>query len=516
MRRVMMINSQYKSVITSAGHTANTQSIASGTTIVFDEIAFGSGGLVPNENATDLVKEEVRIKIHSVVQNQTDTNILEIEAVVPAHIGGFTINEAALYLDDGTLYAVASLPESYKPILDQGAGKEFSFVFFLTSVGVENVALTIDGGASFVTTNYFQNELKKYAFVTGDETKKFKVADAQAENEAVNKKQIDELESRLNDSIGTINNSIETLNDSVGKNTTATTVTTATKVVGAGFMGEFGQGLWRIFRESGTFVIPIGVTSVRVRVVGAGGGAGIAASGIARTGGGGGGYAHGIFNVTAGDSYTVTVGTGGAGGASPTAGGTSSFGLLISATGGDSGSATVSAIGGQGTGGDFQSKGGSSLFVSGAKKGGGGAGSQLGDGGNGDGGGGGCGGNGGIIGGGSAFANGTNFGAQDITGVFVGLGDGAVNPINATIRFPFDSFTGGGGSDTSSGNAGTGGIGAGGGGKGGSGSGGNGGIGGGGGSTNSSSGGNGGIGGGSGAGTSSNPKGGDGLVVIEW
>jgi hypothetical protein len=64
----------------------------------------------------------------------------------------------------------------------------------LTSVGVENVALTIDGGASFVTTNNFQNELKKYAFVTGDETKKFKVADAQTENEAVNKKQIDELE----------------------------------------------------------------------------------------------------------------------------------------------------------------------------------------------------------------------------------------------------------------------------------------------------------------------------------
>jgi hypothetical protein len=267
-----MINSQYSSVITSAGHTANIQSKASGTTIVFDEIAFGSGGLVPNENATGLIKEEVRVKVNSVLQNQTDTNILEIEAVVPAHIGGFTINEAAIYLDDGTLYAVASLPESYKPILDQGAGKEFSFVFFLASVGVENVALTIDGGASFVTTNNFQNELKKYAFVTGDETKKFKVADAQTENEAVNKKQIDELELRLNDSI-------ETIKGSVGKNTTATT---ATKVVGAGYMGEFGQGLWNTFNQNGTFTIPNDVTKIRVRVVGAGGGG----SGKGRAGGG--------------------------------------------------------------------------------------------------------------------------------------------------------------------------------------------------------------------------------------
>lgn len=73
MMRVTLINSNNIAVITSAGHTANIQSKVMGTTIVFDEIVRGSGGLVPNENATGLVKEEVRIKIHSVVQNQTDT-----------------------------------------------------------------------------------------------------------------------------------------------------------------------------------------------------------------------------------------------------------------------------------------------------------------------------------------------------------------------------------------------------------------------------------------------------------
>ncbi len=289
-----MINSQYKSVITSAGHTANTQSIASGTTIVFDEIAFGSGGLVPNENATGLVKEEVRIKIHSVVQNQTDTNILEIEAVIPAHIGGFTINEAALYLDDGTLYAVASLPESYKPVLDQGAGKEFLFVFFLTSVGVENVALTIDGGASFVTTNYFQNELKKYAFITGDETRKFKVADAEYEKDAVNKKQMSELETRFANSIETINDSIETIKStsSKGSGLAAGGITPSpTNPV----TGIFGTGKINFYVSNTTFIVPEGITSVRVRLWGAG----------AKGGGGGGGGGSGGFPGGGGSSHGI-------------------------------------------------------------------------------------------------------------------------------------------------------------------------------------------------------------------
>ena len=48
--------------------------------------------------------------------------------------------------------------------------------------------------------------------------------------------------------------------------------TLPTKVVPAGYMGEFGSGLWRVFQASGTFVVPAGVSRLRVRVVGGGGG----------------------------------------------------------------------------------------------------------------------------------------------------------------------------------------------------------------------------------------------------
>ncbi len=187
-----MTDTQYYSLITSSGHQANIKAKALGLPIVISKVAFGSGNITPIESATALVKEEIRVNINSIVQNETDKNILEIEAVIPSDVGGFLVNEVALYLEDGTLYAVANLPASYKPSLDQGAGKEFAFTIFLASVGVENVTLKIDDSIVFATRKYVQNELKKYAFKNGDKTQIFKVKDAVEDDEAVNKKQLNE------------------------------------------------------------------------------------------------------------------------------------------------------------------------------------------------------------------------------------------------------------------------------------------------------------------------------------
>ena len=87
-----------------------------------------------------------------------------------------------------------------------------------------------------------------------------------------------------------------------------TGIISATKVVPAGYMGEFGNGLWRVFYTNGTFTVPSNVSKLRVRVVGAGGG-----GKNTGTGGAGGGYAHGVFTVTPSTSYAVTIGAGSAG-----------------------------------------------------------------------------------------------------------------------------------------------------------------------------------------------------------
>ncbi|NTA36841.1 glycine-rich domain-containing protein [Agrobacterium salinitolerans] len=118
------------------------------------------------------------------------------------------------------------------------------------------------------------------------------------------------------------------------------------------------------FSTPGTtnWTVPDGVFKARVRVWGGGGGGGggapSAGLSYAGTGGGGGGYAEAVVSVTPGTVIPVTVGAGGTAGPTQSAGGTggtSSFGAVLSATGGTRGvyepaSGTQERAGGMGSG----------------------------------------------------------------------------------------------------------------------------------------------------------------------
>lgn len=128
----------------------------------------------------------------------------------------------------------------------------------------------------------------------------------------------------------------KTFTNGVRFNDGTTQTTASTAYPGAKF---------QLFTTSGTFTVPAGITSLFVRVWGAGGGGagGSPTSGPlydGGTGGRGGFVEAGISGLTPGASITVTVGTGGNGaaaGANSGAGGTSSFGTYASATGGAAG-----------------------------------------------------------------------------------------------------------------------------------------------------------------------------------
>lgn len=98
---------------------------------------------------------------------------------------------------------------------------------------------------------------------------------------------------------------------------------------------SFGQT--QTFTSSGTFTVPCDVTSIEVKVWGAGGaGGGSTSSGNGGEGGGAGGYTYNVFSVTPGQIIPYTVGTGG--------NGTTGNG----GNGGDSSFLTLTAYGGKG------------------------------------------------------------------------------------------------------------------------------------------------------------------------
>src|SRR5271165_849267 len=100
----------------------------------------------------------------------------------------------------------------------------------------------------------------------------------------------------------------------------------------------FGSGV-KGFTSSGNFVVPAGVSQVEVELWGAGSGSYASVPGLASGGGSGGGYARKLITgLVPGQVVPVSVGAGGAagttGGTAAGPGGTSSFGQLVSATGG--------------------------------------------------------------------------------------------------------------------------------------------------------------------------------------
>jgi hypothetical protein len=119
----------------------------------------------------------------------------------------------------------------------------------------------------------------------------------------------------------------------------------------------------QIITAGGTFIVP--ASQLEVELVGAGGGGGGTDGTLAGGCGGAGGYSRRLISgLTVGASITVTVPGGSAGGVGAlngSAGGTTSFGAYLSATGGQGGVAVGTAAGGTGgggTGGDINIIGG--------------------------------------------------------------------------------------------------------------------------------------------------------------
>jgi len=172
----------------------------------------------------------------------------------------------------------------------------------------------------------------------------------------------------------------------------------------------------QVFTSSGTYTKPTGVRTILVEVCGGGGGGGASGSASNRGGfgGGGGGYSRILIDADSITSESITIGAGGVGGVAPSgtglAGGTSSFGSLVSATGGTGGPpgniASTPGEGGTGLSGDINVSGGGGTS--------GGQNSDVGGGGGNS-----------YFGGGAAGNSGNSAGRDALTGAFGGGGGGA-------------------------------------------------------------------------------------------
>ena len=146
---------------------------------------------------------------------------------------------------------------------------------------------------------------------------------------------------------------------------------------GANWVSAFQVHGAQSFTTSGTFTVPVGVTTVQAEGWSGAGGSGGATQNNAGSGGGAGAYSKKtITGLTPGATITVTIGAGGTAGATAGGnggnGGTTSFGAYFTCTGGSGGpgNSSAGASGGGASGGDLniagQSGNGGSIISSSA------------------------------------------------------------------------------------------------------------------------------------------------------
>ncbi|EEG6259731.1 phage tail protein [Salmonella enterica subsp. enterica] len=157
---------KFKTIITDYGKQRLIAAMSlGGTKLTLTQMAVGDGGgnpTNPDTTSTALVNEVWRAAVNSVTVDKTHSNIIIVELLIPAEVGGFWVREAGIYDEFNKLVAVCSLPASEKPLLEQGSGRAQTVRMTLVISDMSTINITIDSTTIIATNDYVDNSLKEH------------------------------------------------------------------------------------------------------------------------------------------------------------------------------------------------------------------------------------------------------------------------------------------------------------------------------------------------------------------
>lgn len=151
----------YAVVITDIGLAKIAAAITASSQITFAELAVGDSTTAPVSTQTALGNETARVDVNRVYSDAPGE--VDVEAVIPDTVGGFTINEVGVYDSDGDLIIVAEYPPTYKPLLSEGAARTQVIRIKLLIAADEVIALSVDMETVLVTRDLFDEHLDDVA-----------------------------------------------------------------------------------------------------------------------------------------------------------------------------------------------------------------------------------------------------------------------------------------------------------------------------------------------------------------
>lgn len=163
----------YSTIHTTAGLSAMAQAEATGTPVNLTHMAVGDGNgnpVTPSEGQTTLAREMYRATVNRVFQDPVQTNRFTAELVIPNTVGSFVLREVGVFDSHGTLFVVGNLPDTYKPVISEGAYADtvVRVEFLVTNASV--VTLQIDPNVAVATQTWISNAVTAASILPGGTT----------------------------------------------------------------------------------------------------------------------------------------------------------------------------------------------------------------------------------------------------------------------------------------------------------------------------------------------------------
>lgn len=170
-------------LLTNSGINKLLKTASDGSKIALKEIVVSDYDGELSEQTASIPNEKYRGAINAVTIDESDSNILNVDAIIPPEVGGFYIKTAGIYCDDGSLFAVARLADTYKPLLNEGSSKDITLNFKLQIANAnESIVLKVDNNVVLATRKWsdatFMKKTDKIdAYTKKESDKKFALKD---------------------------------------------------------------------------------------------------------------------------------------------------------------------------------------------------------------------------------------------------------------------------------------------------------------------------------------------------
>ena len=142
-----MEDKTYGTFVTDCGIQLIAAAVMEGKKINITDLAVGDGGgayYQPTPNMTGLKNECWSGPIKSVSVNKDSPNMIDITAIIPSTVGGFTIREMAVKDDVKNTIAICNTPDTEKVIISSGAAGEIELTMHIEISNADAISFIID------------------------------------------------------------------------------------------------------------------------------------------------------------------------------------------------------------------------------------------------------------------------------------------------------------------------------------------------------------------------------------